>query len=143
MTETRTLKNFVGGEYVDASNGRTYDLVNPATGQTFAQAPISEQEDIDRAFEAAQRAFETWRDTTPSERQLALLRLADAIEERAEELVGPNQRTPENRSGSPWRRKSRPGWTRSAFSPAPPEFWKASPPESTSKGTRRSSAASQ
>ena len=53
MTETRTLKNFVGGEYVDASNGRTYDLVNPATGQTFAQAPISEQEDIDRAFEAA------------------------------------------------------------------------------------------
>src|SRR5918998_467296 len=87
MTETRTLKNFVGGEYVDASNGRTYDLVNPATGQTFAQAPISEQEDIDRAFEAADKAFETWRDTTPSERQLALLRIADAIEERAEELV--------------------------------------------------------
>jgi betaine-aldehyde dehydrogenase len=87
MTDTKTLKNFVGGEYVDASNGRTYDLVNPATGQTFAQAPISEQEDIDRAFNAAERAFETWRDTTPSERQLALLRLADAIEERAEELV--------------------------------------------------------
>ncbi len=87
MTETRTLKNFVGGEYVDASNGRTYDLVNPATGQTFAQAPISEQEDIDRAYDAAQRAFETWRETTPSERQLALLKLADAIEDRAEELV--------------------------------------------------------
>jgi betaine-aldehyde dehydrogenase len=87
MTETRTLKNFVGGEYVDASNGRTYDLVNPATGQTFAQAPISEQEDIDRAFDAAQRAFETWRETTPSERQMALLRIADAIEDRAEELV--------------------------------------------------------
>src|SRR5688500_6422110 len=87
MTETRTLKNFVGRGYVDASNGRTYDLVNPATDYTFAQALISEQEDIDRAFEAAQSAFETWRDTTPSERQLALLRLADAIEERAEELV--------------------------------------------------------
>jgi betaine-aldehyde dehydrogenase len=87
MTETRTLKNFVGGEYVDASNGRTYDLVNPATGQTFAQAPISEQEDIDRAYDAAQRAFETWRETTPSERQMALLRIADAIEDRAEELV--------------------------------------------------------
>ena len=83
MTETKTLKNFVGGEYVDASNGRTYDLVNPATGQTFAQAPISEQADIDRAFEAAERAFETWRETTPSERQLALLRLADSIEDRA------------------------------------------------------------
>ncbi|MBA2534742.1 MAG: gamma-aminobutyraldehyde dehydrogenase [Rubrobacter sp.] len=87
MTETKTLKNFVGGEYVDAASGRTYDLVNPATGQTFAQAPLSEQEDVDRAFEAADRAFETWRDATPSERQLALFRLADAIEERAEELI--------------------------------------------------------
>ena len=87
MTDTKTLKNFVGGEYVDAANGRTYDLVNPATGQTFAQAPNSEQEDIDRAFDAAAKAFETWRDTTPSERQLALLKLADAIEDRAEDLV--------------------------------------------------------
>ena len=87
MTETRTLKNFVGGEYVDASNGRAYDLVNPATGQTFAQAPISEQADIDRAFETAERAFEAWRETTPSERQMALLKIADAIEDRAEELV--------------------------------------------------------
>src|SRR5688572_30950768 len=87
MTETRTLKNFVGGEYVDASNGRTYDLVNPATGQTFAQAPISDLADVDRAFEAAKRGFETWRDTTPSERQLALLRIADAIEVRAEDLI--------------------------------------------------------
>src|SRR5918998_1190410 len=87
MTETKTLKNFVGGEYVDAADGRTYDLVNPATGQTFAQAPLSEQEDIDRAFDAAEKAFETWRDTTPSERQLALLKLADAIEDRAEDLV--------------------------------------------------------
>jgi betaine-aldehyde dehydrogenase len=87
MTETKTLKNFVGGEYVDASDGRTYDLVNPATGQTFAQAPLSEQADVDRAFEAAGRAFETWRDATPSERQLALFRIADAIEERAEDLI--------------------------------------------------------
>src|SRR5215203_2280167 len=55
MTETKTLKNFVGGEYVDASNGRTYELVNPATGQTFAEAPVSEQADVDRAFEAADK----------------------------------------------------------------------------------------
>jgi betaine-aldehyde dehydrogenase len=87
MTETRTLKNFIGGEHTDTADGRTYDLVNPATGEVFAQAPISDQTDIDRAFEAASRAFETWRDSTPSERQLALLRIADAIEERAEELV--------------------------------------------------------
>jgi betaine-aldehyde dehydrogenase len=87
MTETRTLKNFIGGEHTDTADGRTYDLVNPATGEVFAQAPISDQTDIDRAFEAASRAFETWRNSTPSERQLALLRIADAIEERAEELV--------------------------------------------------------
>ena len=87
MTETRTLKNFIGGEHTDTADGETYDLVNPATGEVFAQAPISDQTDIDRAFEVASRAFESWRDSTPSERQLALLRIADAIEDRAEELV--------------------------------------------------------
>jgi betaine-aldehyde dehydrogenase len=87
MTETRTLKNFVGGEQVDSAEGRTYDLVNPTTGEVFAQAPLSDSIDLDNAFEAAANAFEGWRDSTPSQRQLALLRLADAIEERAEELV--------------------------------------------------------
>jgi len=87
MTDTRTVKNFVGGEYADPAAGKTYDLVNPATGEVFAQAPLSGEEDVDRAFRAAEKAFETWRDTTPSERQMAMLRIADAIEERAEELV--------------------------------------------------------
>ncbi len=87
MTETRTLKNFVGGEQADTADGRTYDLVNPTTGEVFAQAPLSSAEDVDRAFGAAARAFESWRDSTPSERQLAMYRIADAIEERAEELV--------------------------------------------------------
>jgi betaine-aldehyde dehydrogenase len=83
----KKLQNFIGGEYVDSADGRLYDLVNPSTGEVFAQAPASGGEDVDRAFEAADKAFETWRDTTPSERQLALLKLADTIEERAEELV--------------------------------------------------------
>ncbi|HEX2742179.1 MAG TPA: gamma-aminobutyraldehyde dehydrogenase [Rubrobacter sp.] len=87
QTETKRVKNFVGGEHVDPADGRFYDLVNPSTGETFAQAPASGKGDVDRAFEAAAKAFESWRDTTPSERQLALLRLADAIEERGEELV--------------------------------------------------------
>ena len=85
--ETWRVKNFVGGKFVEPADGRYYDLVNPATGESFAQAPASGKEDVDRAFEAASKAFESWRDTTPSERQLALLRLADAIEERGEELV--------------------------------------------------------
>jgi betaine-aldehyde dehydrogenase len=63
------------------------DLVDPATGEVFASAPVSGAEDVDRAYSAAATAFETWRDTTPSERQRALLRLADLVEEHAEELV--------------------------------------------------------
>jgi betaine-aldehyde dehydrogenase len=86
-TQRKKLKNFVGGEYVDASDGRYSDLINPATGEVFASAPVSSQTDVNRAFEVASRAFESWRDTTPSERQLALFRIADAIEERADELV--------------------------------------------------------
>jgi betaine-aldehyde dehydrogenase len=86
-TQRKKLQNFVGGEYVDASDGRSSDLINPATGEVFASAPVSSQADVNRAMEVANRAFETWRDTTPSERQLALLRIADAIEDRAEELV--------------------------------------------------------
>jgi betaine-aldehyde dehydrogenase len=87
QTETKRIKNFVNGEHTDPADGQRYDLVNPATGETFATAPASREADIDAAFGAAEKAFESWRDSTPSERQLALLRLADAIEERAEELV--------------------------------------------------------
>src|SRR3712207_2369427 len=63
------------------------DLVDPTTGEVFGSAPMSGAEDVDRAFAAASAAFETWRDTTPSERQRALLRLADLVEEHADELV--------------------------------------------------------
>ena len=88
MTKTRVLKNFVNGEHVETANGRTYDLINPTTGEAFTQAPASGKEDVDKAVEAAARAFDgSWRDSTPSQRQLALLKLADAIEEQAEELV--------------------------------------------------------
>ncbi|MCL6439346.1 MAG: gamma-aminobutyraldehyde dehydrogenase [Rubrobacteraceae bacterium] len=87
MPEKRRLENFIGGDYVEGAAGRYYELTNPATGEPFAEAPLSGREDIDRAFAAAQKAFEGWRYSTPSERQLALLRIADRIEERAEELV--------------------------------------------------------
>ncbi len=86
--ETKTrLQNFVGGEHVSPTDGRFYDVVNPATGEAYAQAPSSGRQDVDLAFAVAEKAFESWRDSTPSERQLALLRIADAIEERAEEIV--------------------------------------------------------
>src|SRR6195952_1878632 len=86
-TATRTLRNFVNGEYVEPDSGRYSDVVNPATGETYARAPISSDQDVDRAYGAASKAFEDWRDATPAERQLALLRFADAIESGAEEFV--------------------------------------------------------
>jgi betaine-aldehyde dehydrogenase len=83
----RTLENFVAGERRPASDGRSTDLVDPTTEAVFATAPLSTAEDVDVACKAAAKAFETWRDTTPSERQLALFRLADAIEARTDELL--------------------------------------------------------
>ena len=84
MTE---IANFIHGKRVAAADGQTTDLVDPSTGEVYATAPLSREADVDAAFQDSARAFESWRDTTPSERQRALLRIADAIEERAEELV--------------------------------------------------------
>jgi betaine-aldehyde dehydrogenase len=84
---TRTLQNLINGELVDSADGRTSTLINPSTEEEFAQAAVSGHEDVDRAFTAAAKAYETWRDSTPSERQRALLKLADAMEDRAGEFV--------------------------------------------------------
>jgi betaine-aldehyde dehydrogenase len=84
----KKLSNFINGKSVDSTSGETTTLVNPATGQPFATAPKSNAADIDAAFKAASDAFVDWRDSTPSQRQRALLKIADAIEERAEEVIG-------------------------------------------------------
>ncbi|MEV7524091.1 gamma-aminobutyraldehyde dehydrogenase [Streptomyces sp. NPDC091371] len=86
-TELRRLRNYIGGEFKDAADGRTTEVVNPSTGEAFATAPLSGQADVDAAMAAAAAAFPGWRDTTPSERQKALLKIADAFEARADELV--------------------------------------------------------
>ena len=83
----RTVQNFINGELRDAADGRSTDLIDPASGEVFASAALSGEADIDAACRAARDAFFVWRDKTPSERSLGLLRIADAIEERAEELV--------------------------------------------------------
>ena len=84
---SRTIRNFVNGESVDSVSGQTSDLVNPTTGEVFAQAVVSNAEDVDRAYRAASDAFESWSQTTPSERQAALLKIADLVEANAEELI--------------------------------------------------------
>jgi len=84
----KTLSNFINGKAVPASSGKSSDVINPATGQVYATAPVSGADDVDRAMKAASGAFEEWRDSTPAERQRALLKIADAFESRADELVG-------------------------------------------------------
>ena len=83
----KKLQNFINGKSVDSSSGETTTLINPATGQPFSTAPISNAADVDSAMKAAANAFVDWRDSTPSERQRALLKIADAIESRADEFV--------------------------------------------------------
>ena len=84
---TQELHNFINGEFVPAADGATEPVINPATGSEYARAASSGPEDVDRAVAAARAAFETWGTTTPAERSLLLLRLADAIEEHGDELA--------------------------------------------------------
>jgi betaine-aldehyde dehydrogenase len=83
----KAFKNFVNGQHVEAADGRTTAIINPSTGEQYATAPLSGGADVDAAMSAAATAYESWRETTPSERSLALFRIADAVEARAEELI--------------------------------------------------------
>ncbi|WP_181612199.1 gamma-aminobutyraldehyde dehydrogenase [Nonomuraea soli] len=80
------LQNFINGKFVDAKSGRYSDVIDPCTGEAYLQAPVSGQEDVDAAYAAAAAAFETWGTTTPGERANLLLKVADAIEARADEI---------------------------------------------------------
>ncbi|QYC39440.1 Gamma-aminobutyraldehyde dehydrogenase [Nonomuraea coxensis DSM 45129] len=83
---TTRLQNFVNGEFVDAKSGRFSDIIDPCTGEAYVQAPVSGIEDVDAAYAAAAAAFDSWGRTTPGERANLLLKVADAIEARADEI---------------------------------------------------------
>ncbi|NEM90443.1 gamma-aminobutyraldehyde dehydrogenase [Galbitalea soli] len=83
----RILRNFINGEYVDANADSSFDVIDPATESSYASSPVSSAADVDTAFRAAADAFEGWGESTPAERQLALFRIADAMEARAEEFA--------------------------------------------------------
>jgi 1-pyrroline dehydrogenase len=80
-------KQFIGGEWVESSSGETMEVLNPATGEAVAEVPRGTAEDVDRAVEAAKKAWDEWRFKTPKDRMALLLKLADAIDENAEELT--------------------------------------------------------
>jgi betaine-aldehyde dehydrogenase len=86
-TALGTLRNFVNGQFTEAASGVVSEVVDPSTGEAYATAPVSGGADVDAALRAAAAAFEGWRDATPADRSLALLKFADAIEARAEDLV--------------------------------------------------------
>src|SRR5438270_10814957 len=87
MTATHTIQNFIDGGFVDAAEAQTEPVLNPATGEVIAHAPLSTAADVDRAVGAARRAFPGWSTTTHAERAQALLKIADAIEEHGEEIA--------------------------------------------------------
>ncbi len=87
LDKVATKQQLIGGHWVDSASGATLEVENPATGQVIARVPRSGAEDVDRAVKAARTAFEGgWKDSTPQDRSLALLKLADAIEARADEI---------------------------------------------------------
>jgi 1-pyrroline dehydrogenase len=91
-------KMFIGGEFVDSSSGETMEVLNPATGEVIAEVPSGTAEDVERAVAAAKTAWDDWRDKTPKDRMELLLKLADVIDENAEELA----RLESKNVGKPW-----------------------------------------
>jgi betaine-aldehyde dehydrogenase len=83
----RRLANFIGGESVAPKSGAYVELINPSNGEPFAEMPVSNASDIDFAVGVAEKAFASWKRTTPSERSRALQKIADVFEAHAEELV--------------------------------------------------------
>ena len=91
-------KMFVGGEFVDSTSGETMEVLNPATGEVIAEVPKGTAEDVDRAVDAAKKAWGEWQSKTPKDRMALLLALADVIDEHAEELA----RLESLNVGKPW-----------------------------------------
>ncbi len=91
-------KQFIGGEWVESSSGETMEVLNPATGEAIAEVPRGTADDVERAVEVAKKSWAEWRFKTPKDRMELLLKLADVIDENAEELA----RLESRNVGKPW-----------------------------------------
>src|SRR5450631_2748920 len=87
--QQQPVKMLIGGQWVEAASGKTFETMNPSTGEVLAQVTEGDSEDVNRAVAAARKAFESgpWPKLTPSQRGRLLLKLADLIEQNAEELA--------------------------------------------------------
>ena len=86
-TAVKRRQMFIGGEWVDGSGNESQQVINPATGEVIAEVPKGTQKDVDRAVQAARKAYVDWFETVPKERSEMLLKLADAILADAEEMA--------------------------------------------------------
>ena len=89
-TAVSALKMVIGGETVDAADGQTFDVVNPATGEKIATAPLGGKTDVDRAVAAAQKAFEEpkgWASWPAGKRGRSLAKLGELVKKNSEELA--------------------------------------------------------
>jgi acyl-CoA reductase-like NAD-dependent aldehyde dehydrogenase len=82
-----THQVFIGGEWLNAASGDTMEVLNPATEEVIAEVPRCDADDVDRAVAAAKAALPEWLETTPAERAEILLKLADLLDEHAEEIA--------------------------------------------------------
>jgi betaine-aldehyde dehydrogenase len=143
LSDKLTLRNFVDGAHVESRGGESSDLVDPTTGEVFGTAPVSSAADVDAAYTAADRAFEGWRDSTPSDRQRALLKLADLVEEHADELVQLESRNTGKPLALVASEEIPPAVDHLRFFAGAPGSSRAGPARSTWPGTRPGSGASR
>jgi acyl-CoA reductase-like NAD-dependent aldehyde dehydrogenase len=83
----KKYKMWIGGKWVDATSGKTYKVVNPATEEEITQLPLGEKADADKAVEAAQKAFPVWSQKSPEERSRILKEIAALIRKHTQELI--------------------------------------------------------
>lgn len=83
----RKIKHFINGAFFEGSGSETFELVSPVSGEVYALSPLANQDDVNAAYAAAKDAFQIWKQSTPSERQRALLHLAEAIEQHCDRIV--------------------------------------------------------
>src|SRR6267143_5482190 len=87
--KSQPKKLLIGGRWVESVSGKTFETLDPATGQVLARVAEANAEDVDRAVAAARKSFDSgvWRDLPPAERAKVLWRVGDMIEERANEFA--------------------------------------------------------
>ena len=86
-TETRTHQNYIGGEWVDAASGETFESISPADGETLGVFPRSSADDVDRAVEAAKAAYEDWRLTPAPKRGEILFRFGQLLADQKDDVA--------------------------------------------------------